>query len=113
MNYSYHKPKARPWRAWDMSAPQRRTFSLPAEQASYIDGLVASGAYASASEVVRAGLRALQERDAAVERWLREEVVPVYDEMEADPSLGIPAEQVFEEIRAEHAALMKSAKRGA
>jgi hypothetical protein len=29
--------------------------------------------------VVPAGLRALQERDAAVERWLREEVAPVYD----------------------------------
>ena len=49
-------------------------FSLPAEQAAFIDAKGSSGAYASASEVVRAGLRALQERDAAVERWLREEV---------------------------------------
>src|SRR5260221_1713714 len=99
MNYSYHKPKARPWRAWDMSAPQRRTFSLPAEQASYIDGLVASGAYASASEVVRAGLRALQERDAAVERWLREDVVPVYDAMQSNPERGRSADEVVAAIR--------------
>ena len=49
-----------------MSAAEKRTFSLPTEQASYIDSLVASGTYASASEVVRAGLRALQERDAGV-----------------------------------------------
>jgi len=55
---------------------EKRTISLPVEQASYIDTLVASGGYASASEVVRAGLRALQERDAAVDRWLRDEVVP-------------------------------------
>jgi putative addiction module CopG family antidote len=34
---------------------EERTFSLPAEQADYIDSQVASGAYASASEVVRAG----------------------------------------------------------
>jgi antitoxin ParD1/3/4 len=57
----------------------KRTFSLPAEQAAYIDAKVDGGAYASGSEVVRAGLRALQERDAAVERWLSEEVAPVYD----------------------------------
>jgi antitoxin ParD1/3/4 len=45
----------------------KRTFSLPEEQARFIDRQVASGGYASGSEVVRAGLRALQERDAAVD----------------------------------------------
>jgi antitoxin ParD1/3/4 len=96
-----------------MPSPEKRTFSLPTEQATYIDALVASGTYASASEVVRAGLRALQERDAAVERWLREEVVPVYDAMEADPKRGIPADQVMTAIRAHHAARLKMGKRGA
>ena len=57
-----------------MPSPEKRTFSLPTEQAGYIDILVASGSYASGSEVVRAGLRALQERDAAVEHWLREQL---------------------------------------
>jgi antitoxin ParD1/3/4 len=90
-----------------MPATDKRTFSLPAEQARYIDALVASGAYATASEVVRAGLRALQERDAAVQRWLREEVVPVAAAMQADPHRGIPADQVFAEIRALHAQRLK------
>lgn len=53
-----------------------------------------AGTYASASEVVRAGLRALRERDAAVERWLREAVVPTYDAMQADPARGLSADQV-------------------
>jgi hypothetical protein len=38
-----------------------------------------------------AGLRALLERDAAVERWLREEVVPGHQEYLRDPSKGIAA----------------------
>jgi antitoxin ParD1/3/4 len=86
-----------------MPSPEKRTFSLPAEQAGYIDSLVASGAYASGSDVVRAGLRALQERDAAVERWLREEVLSAYDAMQVNPGRAIPADQVFAAVRARHA----------
>ena len=93
-----------------MAATAKRTFSLPAEQAEFIDTQVASGTYASASEVVRAGLRALQERDAAVERWLREEVVPVYDAMKENPKRAIPADDVFAAVRAHHANRMKTSK---
>ena len=94
-----------------MSTTAKRTFSLPAEQAKFIDAQVKSGSYASGSEVIRAGLRALQERDAAIERWLREEVVPVYDAMKADPSQGIPIEKGFAEIRGRHAARIKAGKK--
>ena len=82
-----------------MTTARKRTFTIPAEQAKYIDAKVASGAYASASEVVRAGLRALQERDAAVERWLLDAVAPTYDAMKADPSRAIKAEAVFSDLR--------------
>lgn len=56
-----------------MAAPEKRTISLPTQHALYIDEQVSSGRFASASEVVRAGLHALQERDAAVARWLERE----------------------------------------
>jgi antitoxin ParD1/3/4 len=91
-----------------MAVVSKRTVSLPAEQSRYIDDLVAAGTYASASEVVRAGVRALQERDAAVERWLREDVAPVYDAMLDDPNRAIDAEEVFASIRAHHADRLKT-----
>ena len=91
-----------------MSTVSKRTVSLPPEQSSYIDGLVAAGTYASASEVVRAGVRALQERDEAVERWLREEVAPAYDAMLEDPHRAVAAEDVFASIRALHAKRLKT-----
>ena len=90
-----------------MSAIEKRTISLPNEQAKYVDAKVASGNYASASEVIRAGLRALQERDEAIETWLREKVAPTYDAMIANPSRGIPAKKVFDEIRTLHAQRLK------
>jgi antitoxin ParD1/3/4 len=87
-----------------MSSPERRTFSLSAEQAQFIDTLVSSGTYASASEVVRAGVRALQERDAIIERWLRDQAVHTYDAMQADPARAIPAQQVVEAVHRHHTA---------
>ena len=90
-----------------MNKIERRTISLPIEHADFIDEKVASGAFASASEVVRAGLRALQERDAAVERWLREEVAPAYDAIIADPGRAIPIDEVTARIRARHAAKLE------
>lgn len=90
-----------------MANTEKRTVSLPSEHAAFIDELVAKGAYASASEVVRAGLRALRERDAAVERWLTEEVAPAYDRLKEDPSRALSAQSVFDEVRAHHSKRLK------
>lgn len=91
-----------------MANTEKRTFSLPGEHASFIDRLVASGAYASGSEVVRAGLRALQERDAAVERWLRDEVAPTFDRMKANPDRGLTPDEMADRAERRHAARAKS-----
>jgi len=85
-----------------MSLIAKRTISLPSEQSNYIDGLVGSGKYSSASEVVRAGLRALQERDAAIGQWLKNEVALAYDAMEADPSRGVGLEEVLKNLQRHH-----------
>jgi antitoxin ParD1/3/4 len=63
--------------------------------AQAVERKVKSGAYASVSD----GVRALLERDAAVERWLREEVVPGHQEYLADPAQGVPADAVLPRIK--------------
>ena len=60
---------------------------------------VKSGAYASASEVVRAAIRALDREDEAVKEWMRQQIAESLD----DPRPDIPASQVFKELRAHHA----------
>ncbi len=86
-----------------MSGTEKRTVSLAPENAAFIDAKVKSGGYASASEVIRAGLRALQERDAAVERWLEQEVAPTYDAVKSGEMETHAAQDVFEAIRTRHA----------
>lgn len=82
-----------------MAQVEKRTISIPAHHAAFIDAKVASGAYASMSEVVRAGLRALQDQEAAVERWLREEVAPAYDAHKAEPLRAVPLDEAFTNLR--------------
>lgn len=94
-----------------MAATAKRSFSLPAEQSAFIDAQVAAGTFASASEVVRAGLRALQERDAAVERWLREEVVPIVQAVRAGRMKTYGAADVRKHLADRHAGAKAARKR--
>ena len=69
-----------------MRTTKQLSVTLPKEMAKEVAAKVASGEYASESEVIRDGLRALQARDKAIEQWLSGEVVDVYDKMKADPA---------------------------
>jgi antitoxin ParD1/3/4 len=89
-----------------------RTVPLPAEEAEYVDALVAAGAYASASEVVRAGLQALQDCEAAIDRWVEDEVIPVYDLMQRDPNRAISGREMAAALDSHHAKRLKRSKRG-
>lgn len=62
-----------------MRTTQQMSITLPNEMAAQIKARVASGEYASESEVIREGLRALLERDQAVEKWLQQQVVPAWN----------------------------------
>ena len=65
---------------------------------------VRSGAYASASEVMRAAVRALDREEAALDAWLRQRV----DEAFSDPRPNVPARAVFKRLRDHHAKQVKA-----
>jgi antitoxin ParD1/3/4 len=75
-----------------------------------MEDLVASGRYQSKSEILRDGLRMVQEKEAHFLTELEELREAVREGVESGP--GIPAEEVFEELRAKYetaAAARKSA----
>jgi putative addiction module CopG family antidote len=85
-----------------MRSTQQFSITLPNEMAQLVRTKVASGEYASESEVIRDGLRALQARDRAVENWLRKQVVAAYDAMKADPSRAVSGQDLRNALAAEH-----------
>lgn len=72
-----------------------------------VEALVASGAYTSVGDVLRAGLHALNREEAARNATLRERVQEALD----DHRPPIPASQVFAELRAHHQVRLKAASR--
>jgi putative addiction module CopG family antidote len=68
-----------------MRTTTQMSITLPNAMAERIRSKVAAGDYASESEVIRDGLRALEDKNQAFEHWLRTEVVAAMDEMAAHP----------------------------
>lgn len=86
-----------------MRTTQQMSITLPNDMADVVKAKVRTGEYASESEVIRDGLRALMARDRAVESWLHSQVGPAYDALKADPSRAVTADQVRARLAAEHA----------
>ncbi len=77
-----------------MRTTRQMSVTLPHDMANMVRAKVTSGEYASESEVIRDGLRALAARDRAVESWLRDQVVPAYDRLHADPDSVLTVDAV-------------------
>lgn len=87
-----------------MRTTRQMSITLPNEMADAVKSHVESGAYASESEVIRDGLRALFAREDAVESWLRTEVAAAYDEVQADPSRSVSSETLRAHLAERHRA---------
>lgn len=84
-----------------MPAVERMTVTMPAEMAEVLRRTVAGGEYASTSEVIREALREwTRSRDAE-----RRDLDALRSAIKAglDSGTGIPADQVFAELRARYA----------
>jgi antitoxin ParD1/3/4 len=78
------------------------------KQQHLLDARLESGAYESASEVLRAALRALDREEDAINAVMRARI----QEALHDPSPDIPAEDVFADLRDYHAIKMEADQRG-
>jgi putative addiction module CopG family antidote len=85
-----------------MRTTKQMSITLPNEMAKLVKSKVAGGQYASESEVVRDGLRALMARDRAVDSWLREQVAPAYDALRDDPDRAVDINNVRAKLAQEH-----------
>ncbi|CCV14661.1 type II toxin-antitoxin system ParD family antitoxin [Mesorhizobium sp. STM 4661] len=85
-------------------------YALNDHYESFIRKQLESGRYNNASEVVRAGLRMLEDFEAEREKWLREEIPSRLTEFQQDRAKGIPADTVFSRLEARHRANLAKAK---
>ena len=80
--------------------------ALGSHYEKFIKDQLETGRYKNASEIVRAGLRMLEDYEEAREKWLRDEIPGRYEELMRDPSKGVPAETVRARFEAKHRALL-------
>jgi antitoxin ParD1/3/4 len=91
-----------------MPTGRQLVVNLPTEMVDLVHRKVASGEYVDESAVIAESLELLEDREAGIERWLREEIVPVCLAMEADPSSGISSSELLDSLEAARLKRQKS-----
>lgn len=84
-----------------MASVERMTITMPLEMAETLRQTVAGGEYASTSEVVREALREWTRARDAERRDVEALRAAIKAGLESGP--GLPADQVFAELRARYA----------
>ena len=85
-----------------MRSTQQFSITLPNVMAEAVRLKVAAGEYATESEVIRDGLRALMARDKALETWLAGAVAPAFDAVQAAPARAVSVTQVRASLAKAH-----------
>lgn len=79
---------------------KKLTIELPDELVTYAEAKVASGDYRTFDEAVAAGISNLRDEDAMIDRWVKEEVMPSYDQWVADGKPTRSSDDVFDALEA-------------
>ena len=85
-----------------MRSTQQFSITLPNVMADAVRLKVAAGEYATESEVIRDGLRALMARDKALETWLAGTIAPAFDAFQADRARAVSVTQVRASLAKAH-----------
>jgi putative addiction module CopG family antidote len=94
-----------------MRTTHQFNITLPDDMAEAVKSKVATGEYATESEVLRDGLRILMARDRAAENWLKDEVATAHDALKSNPSRALTAQQVRATISAQQRSTINKCKR--
>jgi antitoxin ParD1/3/4 len=92
-----------------MAPSKAISVELKAQQQAMLQRQLESGHYDTVDEIIGDALRALDERDAVYDEFLRAKVMASM----ANKKPIVPAESVFKRLEARHARRVKAAKRGA
>jgi antitoxin ParD1/3/4 len=82
--------------------------TLTEEDLQFVRSKIATGEYASESEVLTDSLQMLRDEEADRERWEREVLLPIHDRLMANPSSAIPLEQVEKNLEARRRQRLKA-----
>ena len=81
------------------------TIEMPDDLAAFTQAKVSDGAYASIEEAVLAAVNTAKDRDAYLQRWMEEAVIPSFDAWDAagrptfsEEEVSAEIEKVFEDI---------------
>ena len=81
-----------------MSASKTATVTLPLDTVESLRARVASGGYASESDVVREGLLALDAQDNRIELWLRTDGIARYDAWRSAPGDAMTPDELRDDM---------------
>jgi len=79
---------------------KKLTIELSDDLATFAEAKVAAGEYGSVDEAVADGVQRLKDYDALIDRWLKEEVIPSYEQWLADGKPTLTEDEVFASVEA-------------
>lgn len=77
---------------------KKLTIELPDELVTYAEGKVAAGEYGTFDEAIAAGVSTLRSEDEAIDRWVKDEVLPSYRQWISDRKPTRSSDEVFDAL---------------